>query len=133
MDLGFDDVCQLLRPLLQAVCGQLLLEAQESQEAALREGCHEVSEPKDHSSHRRRQQRGREGEARAAGREESGEKTELSGLRLRVRIVPEVRGMMKFARRRQQVPVQEICTGLAATELRGGHAAPPMYSTCRST
>merc|ERR1712190_487755 len=42
-----------------------------------------------------------------AGREESGEKTELSGLRLRVRIVPEVRGMMKFARRRQPVPVQE--------------------------
>merc|ERR1712217_600978 len=58
LDLGIDDVCQLLCPLLQAVCGQLLLEAQESQEAALREGCHEVSEPKDHSSHRRRQQRG---------------------------------------------------------------------------
>merc|ERR1712170_165862 len=51
LNLGFDDVCQLLRPLLQAVCGQLLLEAEESQEAALREGCHEVSEPKDHSSH----------------------------------------------------------------------------------
>merc|ERR1712113_425466 len=58
LNLGFDDVCQLLRPLLQVVYGQLLLEAQESQETALCEGCHEVGEPKDHSSHQRRQQRG---------------------------------------------------------------------------
>merc|ERR1712217_959325 len=27
----------------------------------------------------------------------------------------------------------ESCTGLAATELRGGHPARPMYSKCRST
>merc|ERR1712107_492560 len=41
------------------------------------------------------------------GEKRAEKKTELSGLRLRVWIVPEVRGMMKFARRRQQVPVQE--------------------------
>merc|ERR1712176_799301 len=106
-NLGFDDVCQLLCPLLQAVCGQLLLEAQDAQETAIREGCHEVCEPKVHSSHRRRRQRGRDGKARAVGRRESTEKTELSGLHVRAWVVPAMRGMITFALRRLSVSVQD--------------------------
>merc|ERR1712107_339559 len=59
--------------------------------------------------------------------------------RVRAWVVPGARGMTAFVWRCLSVSVQDngflldSCTGLAATELRGGHPAQPMYSKGVST